>query len=247
MKNNFLTLRSRLRNPLAFPAGLAFGFDPKHLAAPGSFFSGVPNSGNFRDILSGEVGTIGGAPTAVIDGNLGPALNFAASADNVSFTPNLPSTAALATCTLAAIFRVTTQEGTDQPPINISNGSTFGQCIASNNGSNVIVLNGGISTTITGFALPSNNKLPLFMAASYATSPSVWNIVVVNLLTGQTYFQQNLAYTASNTTTTVLHIGNHGSSRELGGHCACAMASTQFMSIAALMQWAADPWKFWYP
>lgn len=43
-------------------------------------------------------------------------------------------------------------------------------------------------------------------------------------------------------------IGNNvGSSREFNGFIAAAMVGADYLAIPQLLQWAENPWAFWYP
>jgi hypothetical protein len=102
-------LRSPRRNPLAYPAGVAPGFDPSHLAAAPTKTIAVVASGatNWRNIQTGQVGVLVGLTpwTPLIDGVIGPApkgSNNNAGYDFVNYWANCPAAQPI---TCAAIVR----------------------------------------------------------------------------------------------------------------------------------------------
>ena len=50
------------RNPLAYPAGVAPGFDPTHVAAKNTLISGIAVGNTYVNLLTGKTPTISGTP-----------------------------------------------------------------------------------------------------------------------------------------------------------------------------------------
>ena len=232
-------------NPRAYPAGIAPGFDPTHLAAKGvvTRFSGIARDGSFVSLLNGEAGVIGGTPTFAIDGYIGPSAKFVASTDLWKF-PN-QNTTATTTFTIAFIFRyasITTNQG------------LFGASATNNvafyffNGAGPMTIKLAATSTTVPF---SNTNfiaagIPHFIVLS--VSGTTANCLAVRLTDNVS--DQAVGFTVSGTPGVSdgnYLIGNTAGAAGAAGNIACAMYSTAYLSIPEMRQWAANPWSFWYP
>lgn len=229
-------------SPLAFPIGNP-GFDPSHIASGGKpMFSGVAAGSNFVDLFNGKKGNVNPTPSSVIDANIGPSLVTTA-AGFIDYSGILPieSLPTLAV-TQAAIFKI----GTNASDGAIMNyGGTNGVSLTTSSGG-VLDANWMGSTTLAS-TITLSLGVPYFAVAS-SLSATGTNFVVVNLTNGQT----NSHFTS--TASTMLQPNSEvaiGQSIQTGvnfvGSIAAAMTSYGYLSIPQLLQWAQDPWAFWYP
>jgi hypothetical protein len=118
-------------------------------------------------------------------------------------------------------------------------------------GANVltVAISGGSGFT-TSIAPVAN--VPYLWAGSLlpGTSPNaIGNCVLVNLQTGAVQSQSTTATISTPTTDTgTCTIGNRGSPTVgCPASIVAAMYTTNFTPMSELLQWAADPWAFWYP
>jgi hypothetical protein len=239
------------RNRLAFPAGMATGIDPLHPASVGLSgghgISAVARGISFTDISRGAVGAINkpGA-TAIMDGAVGPAVNFTVATQDITFsTANITDT----NQTLAAIIRPTGGAGASRGIIQsgaAASGSGGWALFA--HSSNVFGTFAPNGTSGGGFStIPVTLNVPYFIAASL--NATLNNFVAVRLDTGQIF------------TSALTGLSNSPASPQSGatigcedqfnlqfiGSIAAAMYSPTYLSMPQLLQWAADPWGFWYP
>lgn len=223
-------------NRLAYP-GIAPGFDPAHVAMSGGGpcrLSAFASGTNFFNILNGAKGTTAGTNlTSGID-IIGPQVTFPASSATLTF----PKTATDANLTLAVIINNIVFFGHD----TIIEDSPSGWDLRATN-TTFQVRNGAGSEVNSGIPLVS----PCFYAVSF--SAAAINFLVVNLVTGQVQ-----TATAAGTTPVPngpgsgIFIGtfDNGGGQFLGkiSHVMCV---ANFLSLSQLLQWAADPFSFWYP
>lgn len=241
---------------IAFPVGVAPGFDPSHIAARSATLCAVASGGNFVDMLTGKPGTITGAPTANISGIIGPNVKFGGGTDNVAIAGKrfYGANAAPLADTMAAIV-IMNSAAAQQAFLSLAtSGVGASYSWLGTMGVNTISAifkagNPGLASTWAGSV-----SVPLFVATSQNLSAAsaatqTANIVVCRLDTGQMY-----ANTASQTGSGVgsrdgtYNIGSRGAaSVPSTANIAAAMASDAFLPLALLTQWAADPWSFWYP
>lgn len=229
---------------LAFPAGVAPGFDPTHIAAPGIRFSGaaIP-AGGFVSLLNGKPGANASSPTAAIDSGLGPATNYPAGTFAVtSFSGNPAVTDA--SLTMAAIVKFTAvNTAAFQYIISGGAGGTGNALALNTTGALLFVRFGGSSTTSI---LSPIAGVPYFIVASNNGATGT-NFVIARLDNGSvlTDTKGSAANLASNGT---YNIGESPSGDSpTRGLIAAAMISAQYISMQALQRFAADPWSFWYP
>jgi len=229
------------RNPLAYPCGVAPGFDPTHPAAPGCVFSGVSDGGNFINILTGIIGALTATPTVNIDGAIGASTRYTAATDKSTFTiagPGSPTGA-----TIASIFRLDSINNANQICIFDSSNSSLRSHLTT------ALLEVAINTTANASNITLVAGVPYFAAASFKNA-STLNFVATNLATGQISSQsRTTASSLSTTAATSLTIGNNvATGVPLKGILAADMwAYNTFLSLSQLLAWASDPWSFWYP
>ncbi len=239
-----------------FPCGVAPGFNSAHPAAQNATLAAVAQNGNFIDLLSGLRGTITGAPVANIQGVIGPNVKFGGGTDNIAFSGkrSYGVNAAPLADTMAVIMMVNSSAA-QQAFLSLgTSGVDSSYSFLATATSNTV-----FSVGHQGLALASSTwagalSVPLFIAASQSLTSATGatqtaNIVAVRLDTGQIFANSttNAAYTAGSRNGT-FNIGSRGaSSQPSTANIAAVIASDQFMSLPALVQWAADPWLLWYP
>lgn len=236
---------------LAFPSGVAPGFDPSHMASQGALFSGVPMGGaNIVNLLTGKPGTSNGganAPTAANHGMLGPTIYIP---NNGNITFPYPATTWTAQTMAAIIVFDASSSANIRNILSTSASGVGGFLLAmSNTGTGWSEQLGGtfltFSSGLQGQALVAG--VPYFYAVSAQTVKPI-NSALCRLDTGQMS-----AISAANANTfdasdTSLYIGNRGlNTRQTVGKIAAAMHANNYLSPQQLQQWAADPWAFWYP
>lgn len=218
-------------NPLAYP-GTAPGFDPTHVASKLCRLSvaGVSN------LLLGTPPSTLTASTKV-DAILGPVTVYTGT--------QVASYAGLTDSSSALTYgMICLSNSPNNVAIAQTGGGTASMVLIFVAG-NVIKL-GFVNTgnTSTGLIVPTN---PFFVATS--TNGTTLNTVTVDLVTGA--IQSSSVADGGN-----IGSGNGGNTYSLGsdwngasfvGHIAAAMANVRYMPLAQLLQWAQDPWSFWYP
>lgn len=235
------------RSPLSYPGGLA-GFDPQHVAAGDTLFSGVADQGGkFRSVLDGKpAATSSGTPT-LQQTRFGPGIKFNAATDNNTFP--YPAVAWPAQ-TMACIVRFDTLGSNVQVIQATAAGGSSGFYIANagtGSGSQWAFVAGVTFVSIGGIPAPVPGAT--YFAALSVLSGNYYSIVVKRLDTGQTWRLDRiptvLTFIAGDTT---LYIGNRGTNtRQTLGVVHATMHSTRYLSSQQMMQWSEDPWSFWYP
>jgi hypothetical protein len=242
---------ARRSNPLAYPARVNPGFDPNHIATQGAsgliqHFSVVatPGGGGGFVLLTHPnlAPTLSGAPTSVIDGNVGPCAKYATTG-NLNYPG--PGTAAPSQIVLAAIVTNI---------ISTSNGNVVGYNSSTPTGgwllqiqTKVVTIwnsgSGGVATS----SITLNTSTPYFLALSAKTGAQNW--LVRNLLTGQiqtatsaTTLNNSQAFNTFSAGGTTQ--GNFSADASIA---AAYMGYNAFLGLPELQQWALAPWDFWYP
>jgi len=96
----------------------------------------------------------------------------------------------------------------------------------------------------TTSVIPANT--PVFVVGT-ANNTTGYILVVTNLLTGQIYsFTAAFARTISAFTGVVSLLNDNASDYWGTGGVACTMLSQANPTLQQLLQWATDPWSFWY-
>lgn len=232
----------------SFPCWSAPGYDPNHIAALGTQFSGVASGASLINLLTGGAGPISaGAPTFAMKNIIGPALSLGAATDLVKFTSigkqiNVSTTGP--GITLAFIGQMNVATGfLSISWLGTSGGNNGG--IQQGSGKFALTTGGGpfISSNLSVVA-----NQPVFFAASGSGTGT--NFVLRNLANGA--INSSTGATALNATgglvtDRTIWFGPAGSQGATNGLIAAAMASAVAQPLSTLLAWAEDPWSFWYP
>lgn len=237
---------SQFRNPLAYPAGYAPGFDPSHPAAVSLVFSSVAQNLNHIDVRLGRRGVITGSPVANIDANMGPVLNFNDTSGNSVAFPNNPTDAPVSG-TWGAILKPTSSTA--------GYSYIFSYGVSTGQGSYVLVQadlfkHHNQSGTIVSSGITLEVGVPYFLALSYSPGLNVSDFYVKNLRTGKLLTASAAAGSAvSGSVSGNIWVGSNERDSGPAGRTAfaAAMFSRAYTPPSAMIQWAADPWSFWYP
>lgn len=235
----------------SYPFGSAPGFDPSHPAAPGATFSGIASTAGFINLMQGQRSVVNGTPLTTILPGIAAATKFPTAPDYCSFS-GFPATLDNQT-TMAAIVQFTTVGAAQQMFLCSSTQASTNWSLncdfSGGTTSFSINPNGG---TVTRSLIALSAGVPYFLALSvsdsFANSGKVF-FVVTRLDTGQIQ-SANIAVSAS-------PLGASNGSYSVGARVngnvaslssiAAAMITRRATSFSALLQWAADPWSFWYP
>jgi hypothetical protein len=230
----------KARDRFAIPNSRLAGFDPSHVAGKNVFVSALSVGSNFLSLLNGARGTLVGTPTApAYDSLIGRATAFT-SAQATQFSSYTTTPAAV---TFGAIIRTGALAGFDPLLSTGSNAAGFA-FYASRSGDVAIDCFAG-GTVHSGFGLVNNTAY--FIVGSFDQTTTSWSFAVCNLLNGS--IKSSKGSTNPTPTNTYNGLFNIGSFQ--GNQCqstlAAAMHSTKFLSVNELLQWAEDPWSFWFP
>lgn len=234
-------------NQLAFPVGVPAGFDQSHPAAVNPRLSVVKAAGgNFRDVLTGLIGTpeAGGAASSTTLSHTGPSyLGTAVANTGIKFAGK--STLNDTSITMAAIG-VSGASG-NRFFVNSSFATTGGWAFGGS-GANVLIQEWATAgfTTSSGVTLLVAG-VPVFFAVSIdgATAHFIARHLDSGKILKNTKTGLALTPAAPDGTYTA---GGH-STRQLtaADSMAAGMASAVFLNMPQLEQWARDPWAYWYP
>ena len=236
----------RRRNPFVFPAGVAPGFDPTHVAGKAalSWCASYP--------LVNLVGGVGSFADSNLKWGLqpiGPVAAVGSSTSNsggITFPP--PGGLTSQNVTFAGIFEIDLIGYPYQAAhiAWVTNGSSTCSFGVSTNGSvpSLSVLSSymssptGLPTLVLGHAY--------FAVVAFGAATSC-NVVVTDLMTGQIWTVISTANGANFTGSGigVASSGNVTGSNKLG--IATSAVIPCAMSVPAMKRWASDPWSFWYP
>lgn len=234
------------RNPLAYPCGVAPGFDPSHVAAcgmsSGHGFSAVCFPGGAVNLLNGLPGSQVGV-TFRTYGHVGPVVDSNAGANVVSFAGQL--TVADTSLTMAGIFLATSLAANASVIANSSSGAAGIEMYITPTGAIAIrVVGQGVSYISTGTPIAANK--PYFAAIS--SDGTIYHTVMRNLADGTAYSEtQSLGPKTFGASNGTYGLGRGAFASSVPGGIAAGMFGPRLVSMAALQQWAADPWSFWYP
>jgi hypothetical protein len=227
------------RNPLAFPSGMVAGFDPSHPLSKNIRFSGIASDGNFFNLLSNKPGTVVGAPSANIDAILGSNATFTNSTDAANFSGQ--STVNDGNVTICCIVYFNSVSASQA--LFASSSVNTGWRFAYDNPSGYFnIIAGGVTGINMGIAPVAN--VPYFLAASASSTQS--SVVLARLDTGKVTFATSTGASpvAPNGT---YQVGNDTFSEVAKAKISTVMFSASFTSLQQLLQFAQDPWSFWYP
>lgn len=237
-------------SPFAFPGGNP-GFDPSHVASapvpPARMFSGVATSSGFIDLTTGKPGTpYGTTASAVIDGGIGPSSNIFNGSDGWNFAGKATTVDLLAT--QAGIIRIPSFSSFNCVFSNTLGGSAGGWEIR-------IISNGNLTANINGGSNVTNNviltpNVPYFVAVSLIDGVSL-NYIAANFNTGEiqsdTQPWSGVTLASGGPLSGTYVVGNVVGTINLSGYISAAMYMPRYLSQQQLLQWAKDPWSFWYP
>ena len=124
-------------------------------------------------------------------------------------------------------------------------GAAWDISINTNGTFTLVANNGGFVTYNSTLVLTLNS--PYFIAISAVAGVGA-RLVAVNLHTGQVYSQVVASATGGPTATTTVASWGKGFLNNFNGvNVACTMFGSNALSMPQLLQWAQDPWSFWYP
>jgi hypothetical protein len=236
-------------NKLAFP-GTKPGIDPTHPAS-GKYIllSAVPAVGQqnyVNSATSQPLAVISGtvAPTVGIDGVIGPWVRVASSSGQcLGFS--LSSISDNPSVTIASIFNFTVSTGGFQAIVSNSGGN---QGLFLQDVTPKAFFTGSGGPVSAPFSLVAGSTYFLAHSLQTDSSGAVANFVARNLATGSIQTGSVISSTGTGARFgTNCTVGNDPFSEWLNAKLAAAMVSTASLSIPQLLQWADDPWSFWYP
>lgn len=239
------TLGKATSDLTAFQGGVLPGIPSSHIGLGKGIlrFSGIATpGGSFIDLSSGkQATTINSTVTGIVDGTIGPSCKFPNTFSGLGFStfPSITDS----TKTLAAIIRFTSngviQEIIAENP-NFNTG--WGFFIRTNNTVSSCCGAAGTTTTLT-----LTSGVPYFIIVSSNTVTQ--NYLIKRLDTGSVQTLTASAAQTPNATTGPVAVGNiyTTGSRNVPGPIASVMSSTQYMTLPMMIQWAENPWSFWYP
>lgn len=220
-----------------YPAGATPGFDPSHIAAAQTRFSAVCYGANFISLLNASTGVVTASPTTSLIGLIGRVTIFTATAV-LSFSNQ--STNNDATATFAAIL-VPNNNFASQTIFSTSNNGTTGIDfgVASDKAR---ISSGGVAGS---GSVAITSGIPIFLAANF--NNGTVNFVIANLATGiiRTDTSSGSGGPTAPNGTYLIGNGSGGTTPQQTG-IAAVMFSARYMPTYQLLQWAANPWSFWY-
>lgn len=234
-------------NPLIYPARHKPGFDPTHPVANSVRLSAVASGSNFVNLLSGKAGTISGTPVSAISGVIGPSTNIGAgvSSDRVTFSGMPIASSAM---TMAAIMIGAVPGGTNPAIFSNTSSSSSGYIFYQNNGTGILTIQQwGIGSNSFSTVIPVPGH-PCFVAATKDANGSFF--VSTDLITGAIQSNSAGGGSVSGTPNGTYTIGNWPAAN-LDDPRLTPMSAVMYSDVVTssqlLLQWAQDPWAFWYP
>jgi hypothetical protein len=247
---NIFSLKTNNVSALSYPGGRPL-FNPSHFASNGCVASiGIlPTSTTTYNILRLGFVQQNGGRTAVIDPVLGTAVNLNGFSN--CRIENLPTTGTSNKCTFAVMVRIPAVGANNGTLMNDTNTNSFSVALSITSSKTVSFSKNG-SGTIVDSGITLSNNVPYFIIASSDDTIGV-NFLVLRLDTGQvtTVF---VADTNTITTTTGGFITYAGGALSYNIIFGLGMFATSAggagaiqLSIAQMLQWAQNPWQFWFP
>lgn len=232
---------------LAYPGGALRppGVNKSHPASKNLLFSiiSAPSSIQLLRTDLCTIGTIAGVGSSfVMDGIIGPCYSPAISNNGGTARGSFSINTTSGNATIACIIRPTSITGGSTSRIITSGNSA---AISLVNSTGVVRVNFAGSSTDTAHALAAN--VPYFVCCIIISGSKIFS-VVTNLNTGSiNSFTTATANTVA--TGTGIVVGNNSTTflQGFGGYIAAVAWSRAILPPAQLLQWAQDPWSFWYP
>jgi hypothetical protein len=224
------------RSLLAVPSGRNPAFDPLHPASATPRFSGVSVGGNFINLMNAKKGVLNGTPIPVISPGIGVSSQMSGATTEIAFPGAFAAVVELP-MTMAMIIEFGAVTGS---PGVFQTGTNTGGWDFHINGTTMRITAANVSDNdLTGMTVAAG--IPYFAAVS-ATSAGIKG-VLTNLQTGQITTGTHAAQTPGSTNGTITLGENNSTNFTM----AAAMTSGAALSAAQLLEWAQDPWSFWYP
>lgn len=229
-------------SPLAFPNRRP-RFDPAHPASNNLRFSCVSADGNFINLATGQPASPTGSMPSKMYGSIGGATVCNSNYATVSGLP----TASEAAITLAAIF-VSDGTPTNYGTIVGSSSSTdsYGCALMCANTNQFNARLFGTDNYFGGTGLLVAGG-PVFVAVSVNLTTLEMNWVACRLDNGLIFSKTSTANSGTQNPASGTGIVGGGDYNFATGSIAAVASSGAFLSMSQLLQWAADPWSFWYP
>ena len=211
---------------------------------------GAQGAQNFINIINTQIATIGGsAGGGSIDHVIGKYGFTTANSATDYYQFAAPAGSAEPSATIGVILSFF---GTSATQLYLAAGNTAGTEL----GLRILNNNFGFSTagsmvdcTNLGLSLGSLAVgTSLFVAVSNSGSNG-YNIVCRNLDTGQIYTGTGTTGTNVQSATSTIEFGNYHALGSFGSgqRLAAFMFSYNYTPLASLLEWAKEPWAFWYP
>ncbi len=240
-----------LRNVLSYPVGIPAGFDPNHIASKGIAlkhgFSGVAMGANFVNLLDGVVGSLTGTPTASI-GAIGPNTQYNGQAQTVASSFAGQSTTKDTAATIAGIVLLPSINGATSCLFSTTGSAATGIQFFYTATTGVINITGLTGTGGTNTSLAFAANIPYFVIASRSGDAGTNSFLLMRLDNGKIQTDTQTAVTLGGAPNGTYAVANTpGTARSFGGKIAALMFSPAYMPIPQMLQWAQDPWSFWYP
>jgi hypothetical protein len=233
---------------LAYPAGFAPGVDPAHPISKNAVLSWVASL-PLQNLVGGAQGSYADAYSyPAVDGVIGPSISVN---DGGGKTGGITFSLAgkFAPITMAFIGVVNNKSYAFGSMNGVSaKGASYSTSLGFGIGTNVSF---NSNAGYAGYSPPEIAPVghPFFYAVSYKDSTTVY-LVFVDLTTGQIYSEQGTTNGPgtgySFTSVNVGSGGNYGSNLDQS-RISCAMLSQSYTPTDQLLNWAQDPWAFWYP
>lgn len=235
------------RRGLSYPSTLLPGFDPKHPASSKLRYSGVASNAAFRGLGAGNPTPVfvgSGNFTSAMDGIIGPSLGCGSSVSNSNQmqVPGLGGTPTQATIACIARFsNFSTYNGIFGDSFSDDVCSLFVDATAK------LMMRAGTTNTIAS-NLSMSVGVPYFCVASINQSSNI-NFLLLRLDNGEVQTQSVGGVNVTMAASTAAYLVGNWPFVSLGmtGNLATVMYNHAYLSIPQLLQWAQDPWGFWYP
>ena len=221
---------------LLVPTGQPVGINWAHPAVQNLRFAGVSMGVNFLNLGQRKFGTIAGAPTAVLDPDLGSTTNFTGATSNITFPGAFPSIVE-STTTMAFSAKFS---GLNTSDLLQSSTIVAGWDLHFTGGANFTLTSEGVADHQSGL-FNISNAVPYFMVASASAAENVINFLVLN--------RSNGSFVTASTTSSTPVLGN-GTVKlgpdavGVGASVSTAMISGAFLTMPQLIAWAKVPESF---